>query len=337
MITVKEIAELAGVSRKTAERALSGVTKDKRSDARKRAEKVREIAAAYGYQPSEVALSLRRGSVRTIGFMVDILTDQFLAAAAETAIDEADRHGFKVALQVVKFSPELTGEVFKNFQASGMDAVITSCTSSQLPPELMANCVQRKYPVLTLCGRSEYDLSSASVDYSTALPEAVECLAKRGHKKVTLALYKGKNADNERTKQIFLQSCEKCGVAVDFRVHTEKMQAVALVEEKLPAVILYGKYSMRVYMDACMEQGFQPDVIGFYNEWTLAAAQNFNLCGIILEDAESSVRQAVRQVLDECSGGGRKHLDIPARFVTEKEFHALKVANLANQYLFEQE
>lgn len=51
MITVKEIAELAGVSRKTAERALSGVTKDKRCDARERAEKVREIAAAYGYRP----------------------------------------------------------------------------------------------------------------------------------------------------------------------------------------------------------------------------------------------------------------------------------------------
>jgi len=81
MITIKEIARLAGVSAKTAERALSGETKDKRRDARERAERVRKIAADYGYQPSELALSLRRGSVRTIGFLVDILTDQFLAAA----------------------------------------------------------------------------------------------------------------------------------------------------------------------------------------------------------------------------------------------------------------
>ena len=49
MITIKEIARLAGVSAKTAERALSGETKDKRCDARERAERVRKIAADYGY------------------------------------------------------------------------------------------------------------------------------------------------------------------------------------------------------------------------------------------------------------------------------------------------
>ena len=44
MITVKEIAKLAGVSAKTAERALSGETKGKRRDAGERAERVRKIA-----------------------------------------------------------------------------------------------------------------------------------------------------------------------------------------------------------------------------------------------------------------------------------------------------
>ena len=48
MITVKEIARLAGVSPKTAERALSGATKDIRRDAKERAERVRRIAEAPG-------------------------------------------------------------------------------------------------------------------------------------------------------------------------------------------------------------------------------------------------------------------------------------------------
>ena len=77
MITIKEIARLAGVSAKTAERALSGATKDKRRDARERADRVRQIAAAHGYRPSELALALRRGSTRSFGFLVDVLTDQF--------------------------------------------------------------------------------------------------------------------------------------------------------------------------------------------------------------------------------------------------------------------
>ena len=117
MITIKEIARLAGVSAKTAERALSGETKDKRRDARERAERVRKIAADYGYQPSELALSLRRGSVRTIGFLVDILTDQFLAAAAETAMKEAGKSGYRLALQIARMDKNLTEDAIKSFKS----------------------------------------------------------------------------------------------------------------------------------------------------------------------------------------------------------------------------
>ncbi|MBQ9753968.1 MAG: LacI family DNA-binding transcriptional regulator, partial [Lentisphaeria bacterium] len=123
MITIKEIARLAGVSAKTAERALSGATKDKRRDARERADRVRQIAAAHGYQPSEVALALRRGSTRSFGFLVDILTDQFLAAAVETAIDEAGQKDYKIALQLARFDKEQSAEAIKAFLASGMEGI----------------------------------------------------------------------------------------------------------------------------------------------------------------------------------------------------------------------
>ena len=113
MITIKEIARLAGVSAKTAERALSGATKDKRRDARERADRVRQIAAAHGYQPSEVALALRRGSTRSFGFLVDILTDQFLAAAVETAMDEGEKKDYKIALRLARFDKEQSAEAIK--------------------------------------------------------------------------------------------------------------------------------------------------------------------------------------------------------------------------------
>ena len=331
MITVKEIARMAGVSAKTAERALSGVSKDKRRDARDRADRVRRIAAANGYRPSELALSLRRGSIRTVGFLVDVLTDQFLAAAAETAMDEAARFGFRVALRVARFSPEQTEEALQAFLASGVDGIITSCTSAQLPAQLMSSLIRRKFPVFSLCGRSQYEFSSSGADYGSALPDAVRCLAERGHRRVTCCMFTGKTADNAAARRNFLSGCEACGVTPDFRVHTRREQAAELAEEGPDALILYGKYSMRIYLDRCAELRRSSDVVGIYNEWTLAAAQPFDLCGIILENAEAAVRGAVRQVLDEVSGAPVRHLTFPARFVPEEEFHRLKVVNLANQ------
>ena len=90
MITIKEIARLAGVSAKTAERALSGATKDIRRDARERAERVRRIAEAHGYRPSELALALRRGGVRSIGHALRCATGRSVRLSL-TPVFSADR------------------------------------------------------------------------------------------------------------------------------------------------------------------------------------------------------------------------------------------------------
>jgi len=335
MITVKEIARLAGVSAKTAERALSGATKDIRRDARERAERVRRIAEAHGYRPSELALSLRRGRVQTIGFLTDILTDQFLSAAAETIMDEAGKQQYKVSLQVVRFDRTQTLESLKLLLASGMDGIITSCCSDQLPPQLSHILELRKYPLFTLCGRSNYDFSSNSPDYSEALSSAVKSLRAKGHKRITLCLFAGKDADNARNGSLFMECCKHCGVEGDFRIHHDLNQAALLAEQRLPAVILYGKYSMRIYQDRCAELNVRPDVIGIYNEWTLASALNFPFHGIILEQAETAIRMAVRQVLKQISGSAIQHIALPARFVKGNELRNLKIPDLTNQRLFD--
>ena len=117
--------------------------------------------------------------------------------------------------------------------------------------------------------------------------------------------------------------------------HRDLRQAAELADQRLPALILYGKYSMRVYQDRCAELDFHPDVIGIYNEWTVAAALNFPLHGIILEQAEAAVRAAVRQVLSQIEGKGVRHILLPARFVPETELRSLKIPDLTNQRLFD--
>jgi LacI family transcriptional regulator len=65
--SIEEIAELAGVSPRTVSNALRGTGKGVRSDAVKRAAKIKRIARDLGYRPHGAARAMRRGSFRAIG------------------------------------------------------------------------------------------------------------------------------------------------------------------------------------------------------------------------------------------------------------------------------
>ena len=92
---------------------------------------------------------------------------------------------------------------------------------------------------------------------------------------------------------------------------------------------------MRIYQDRCKELNFHPDVIGIYNEWTLAAAMNFSFHGIILEQAEAAVRMAVKKTLTQIDGGGIEHYQLAAKFLPEAELQSLQIPNLTNQRLYD--
>ena len=53
--------------------------------------------------------------------------------------------------------------------------------------------------------------------------------------------------------------------------------------------------------------------------------------------AEAAVRNAVRQVLAQISGGDVARITPKAEYIPAEEFHKLKFPNLANQMLFEQQ
>ena len=61
MVTIEQIAEKAGVSRKTAYQVLSGGSKATRRDAVARAERIRQVAADLDYRPNAAARAMSTG------------------------------------------------------------------------------------------------------------------------------------------------------------------------------------------------------------------------------------------------------------------------------------
>lgn len=90
--TLNDVAELAGVSRATASRALAGYGRISDSTIR-----VVEIAAQkLGYKPNEVARAMRAGKTKTIGLVViSDFTNAFFDRATKAIIDAAKQNGYQ--------------------------------------------------------------------------------------------------------------------------------------------------------------------------------------------------------------------------------------------------
>lgn len=67
--TIRDIAERAGVTHRTVSNVLAGNAKGVRSDARRRAERIREIAEELGYRPNMSAKAIRRGRFNSVGLI----------------------------------------------------------------------------------------------------------------------------------------------------------------------------------------------------------------------------------------------------------------------------
>lgn len=94
-ISLKDIAQLAGVSTSTVSFVLNGKA-DTMRISKPIADKITAIAKKAGYQPNQLAVSLRTGQSKTIGLLVEDISNNFFATLARFIEDEANEFGYTV-------------------------------------------------------------------------------------------------------------------------------------------------------------------------------------------------------------------------------------------------
>ncbi len=338
MITVKDVALRAGVPLRMAERALSGTTQGKRRDARERAERIRKIAREMGYCPSEVALALKRGSTKTLGLLLPSLTDMFYAAASEIAMDEAAKYGYSIIIRLTRFQPGIAEESIRRFRSSRVEGILYGADGLDLDPKLMTLLEEQKFPFLTFGHANPNRFSAVIPDYSGPLRQAVGLLAERGHRRIALALLQRTPSEHQTYPETFLHLCAEYKVRGEIFSMDSVSQYRDLARKHREALLINGKYSMRAFLSgASADPGYQPDLIGFYNEWTWAQASAFRLQGVVMEKAELSIRTSVRAMMEQIKDRAVKVLKIPSGFYSRDQFSGIHVLDLANQYLGDEE
>ncbi|MFQ6610907.1 MAG: LacI family DNA-binding transcriptional regulator [Fidelibacterota bacterium] len=330
MSTIKQVAELAGVSFKTVSRVIN-----KNGNIRKETrERVESAIKKLGYIPDITARTMRTGQSQVIGFITDqIAITPYAVDVIQGAQESAWKHN-KMLLVVNTFGrPELDVRSIKMMLERRVEGVIYAAMYHRhidLPDSL-----RESKAVLVNCITKGNALPSVVPDEYLGGKEATEILLKKGHRRIAFinlpddsvaaqGRLKGYKAALKNHKIEFNPDWVKSGLIrhgleednVSYEVALEILSGAAP-----PTAIFCGndRIAMRVY-DAIRKMGLKiPEdvaVIGFDNLEVIARNLSPGLSSMALPHREMG-QWAVNTLLNysKIKNSGEEHIKIRCPYI----------------------
>jgi len=174
-ITLKQVAEAAGVSLATASYSLGGGG----SVGQETRERVMAVAERLGYKPNLAAKAMRTGRTGTLGLVLPDLTNPFFPLLAQTVINAAREGGYDVFLTDTQGSKESEARSIEALIRRGVDGLvwfpIDDTTGAKAP--------LRGTPTVVL-DRELDGFDCVVADFDAGGRMAAACLVAAGHRRV---------------------------------------------------------------------------------------------------------------------------------------------------------
>jgi DNA-binding LacI/PurR family transcriptional regulator len=212
-VTIKDIAQAAGVSPSTVSRALNDHPRI--SAATK--EHVQTLAQEMGYTPSALARGLVTRQTATIGVVITTASDPFLAPLV-TGIEEiAHSNGYSVFLSSSYHDPERELAAVRSFYEHRTSGIIV--VGSQIDEGYSELRGRFPFPiVLTNCRTYPYSVASDNV---VGAHQAVEHLIQLGHRRIAYVADRGSYRANLDRLTGYRQTLKQDGVSPDRNLSVE--------------------------------------------------------------------------------------------------------------------
>lgn len=177
-ISIREIAELSGVSVATVSRIInkSGRFSEKTK------EKVMKIIDEYNYKPNMAAKSLRENKSKTIGITVPDINNGFFSEVISEIEKFFYDEGYSVFICNTNRDDEKEAEYFKSLDSKLVDGIICISGNSSSHGEL----VKRNIPIVYINNCGNDDIYCIESDHFEGGFAATEELIKEGCKRILL-------------------------------------------------------------------------------------------------------------------------------------------------------
>ncbi len=248
---ITDVARVAGVSKATVSRFLSGKTQ-LLSEATWKG--IQEAVEALGYQPSQIARSLKGGQTRLIGMVVADVENPYSMAVLRGAEAECHRAGYLLALCNSGGSHDKERELLAGLRAYRIEGLILNCSGEEA--EHAAGTIPKGLPLVLLDrrlpnGKAEGgDFDFVGLDNSEATATAVHHLAGNGFSEIALIIepVSGVSVRSERVTGFHatlkgLPSCHGQVIEVDLRhpgAMGEALSAFLAAPARGPRAVIAG-------------------------------------------------------------------------------------------------
>ncbi|WP_454111860.1 LacI family DNA-binding transcriptional regulator [Microbacterium aurum] len=190
-LTIRDVAQAAGVSQATAARALSNYG----SVSAAARERVLAAAAEIGYQPNHIAQALRSGSAKVVSFVPGNIDVPFFARVAHVLADRLEQAGFVLMMASSYESLDRERGIVEAMRSHLTSGLVIAPTSSMEIAHLVS-LHESGTPVVSIDrSLAQHGIDSVSVDNLDLSRQAVDHLVALGHRRIA-TLYDSETIDS---------------------------------------------------------------------------------------------------------------------------------------------
>jgi LacI family transcriptional regulator len=213
-VSISDIARKAGVSVST----VSFVMNDKAVKMRISQgviQRVERLAKEMGYRPNQLARGLRTGKTRTIGLIVEDISNAFFATLAKTIEDEAKKFDYKVVYCSTDNDDDKARELINMLSQRQVDGYIITPTL-HLADEIRKLQEENKPVILVDRYFPQFDdIPYVLVDNYGGVSEGMEYLIAKGYRKIGLVTIEADMAHMKDRLDAYYEALKRNGIVVD--------------------------------------------------------------------------------------------------------------------------
>ncbi len=209
-VSIKNIAQVIGVSNATVSLVLNGKEKDGRVS-KEMADRIRKMAKEMNYEPNNLARGLRIGRSQTIGLIVADISNLFFANLAFHIQEHAEKFGYSVIITNTNESDLKMEKMTNILKSRSVDGFIVVPTEYGQP--YVEDLIKRNIPTV-LIDRNfpEIAASSVMVDNYNASVKALKSMVNQGCRNIGMIIYKSELQHMIDRKQGYTDVLEKHGI-----------------------------------------------------------------------------------------------------------------------------
>ncbi len=206
--TIRDVAELAGVSTATVSRALSG----SRPVSDELAATIKRAADSLGYSGNIIASSLRRNRTDTVGMVVPSIANPFFTSLVVNVEHVLARRGLQLFLCDSRSDPDVEAQRLKSLVSRQVDEIIISPCHGELSAEAV-RASAATLPVVQL-DRFAMDTQTdwVGVDDDAAQSLVMEHLSERGAQSAAFISSELTNSSTELRRAGFFRHADRMGI-----------------------------------------------------------------------------------------------------------------------------